>query len=304
MRYFQYIQRFINVRFNKQQIEKTTIRQNFNTDQDKQVAISAFRFRLRQVKSLFLEATRADLTVFVNNPSLNVWNNDIIQGLVNQYNITQIEATRIVNQVNELTITTLNEFLRSTALINMLYPLNCDNLSYELKVDPQKFLQPSSFISRYLELNGAKPFNVFPLTKTSIPTSFPIDRRTLRSIVFNQLSLAEARYLRNNNLFDLAQEVNNYSPQQQNFGWTMFTHIGTGKFKKPGYSFNNVIHTDGFNCSIEFVHNDQVGKVFKADSAEFKIQEIYINDVDPQDIRGRKSLLVILVNVIYCILLH
>ncbi|KAL0216908.1 hypothetical protein RCL1_007391 [Eukaryota sp. TZLM3-RCL] len=131
MRYFQYIQRFINVRFNKQHFEKTTIRQNFNTDQDKQMEISAFRFRLRQVKSLFLEATRADLTVFISNPNLNVWNNDIIQGLVNQYSITQIEATRMVNQVNELTITTLNEFLRSTALINMLYPLNCDNLSYE-----------------------------------------------------------------------------------------------------------------------------------------------------------------------------
>ncbi|KAL0224996.1 hypothetical protein RCL1_002908 [Eukaryota sp. TZLM3-RCL] len=210
-------------------------------------------------------ATRADLTVFVHNPNLNVWNNDIIQGLVNQYNITQIEATRIVNQVNELTITTLNEFLRSTALINMLYPLNCNSLSYELKVDPQRFLQPSLFISRYLELNGAKLFNVFPLTKTSIPASFPIDTRSLRSIVFNQLSIAEARYLRNNNLFDLAQEVNNYSPQQQNFFWTMFTHIGTGKFKKPGYSFNNIIHTDSFNCSIEFVRNDQVGKVFKAD---------------------------------------
>ncbi|KAL0217200.1 hypothetical protein RCL1_007683 [Eukaryota sp. TZLM3-RCL] len=68
----------------------------------------------------------------------------------------------------------------------------------------------------------------------------------------------------------------------------MFTHIGTSKLTKPGYSFNNIIHTDGFNCSIEFVRNDQVGKVFKADSAEFKIQEIYINDVDPQDILGSK----------------
>ncbi|KAL0212522.1 hypothetical protein RCL1_006148 [Eukaryota sp. TZLM3-RCL] len=39
---------------------------------------------------------------------------------------------------------------------------------------------------------------------------------------------------------------------------------------------------------MEFVHNEKkVGKVFKADSAEFKIQEIYINDVDTQDIRGR-----------------
>ncbi|KAL0221595.1 hypothetical protein RCL1_001449 [Eukaryota sp. TZLM3-RCL] len=151
MRYFQYIQRFINVRFNRQQFEKTTIRQNFNTDQDKQMATSALRFRLRQVKSLFLEATRADLTV---------WNNDIVQGLVNQYNITHIEATRIVNQVNQLTVTTLNEFLRSTALNNILYPLNCNILSCELKVDPQRFLQPSLFISRYLELNGAKPFNV------------------------------------------------------------------------------------------------------------------------------------------------
>ncbi|KAL0213296.1 hypothetical protein RCL1_006922 [Eukaryota sp. TZLM3-RCL] len=245
--------------------------------------------RLRQVKSLFLESTRADLKTFVNIPNLNVWNNDIIQGLVNQYNITQIEATRIVNQVNQLTITTLNEFLRSTALINMLYPLNCDNLSYELKVDPERFLQPSLFISRYLELNGAKPFNVFPLTKTSIPTSFPIGTRTLRSLVFNALSDAEVRYLRSNSLLDLNETVVRYSPQQQNFFWTMFTHIGTGKFKKPGYSFNNIIHTDGFNCSIEFVRNEKkVGKVFKADSAEFKIQEIYINDVDPQDIRGRK----------------
>ncbi|KAL0221559.1 hypothetical protein RCL1_001413 [Eukaryota sp. TZLM3-RCL] len=283
MRYFQYIQRFINVRFNKQHFEKTTIRQYFNTDQDTQMAVSAFRFRLRQVKSLFLEATRANLTVFVNNPNLNVWNNDIIQGLVNQYEITQIEATRSVNQVNPLTITTLNEYLRSTALINMLYPLNCDNLSYELKVDPQRF-QPSVFISRYLELNGEKPFNFFPLTKTSILTSFPIDTRTLRSLVFNALSDAEVRYLRRNSLLDLNETVVRNSPQQQNFFWTMFTHIGTGKFKKQGYSFNNIIHTDGFKCSIEFVRHDQVGKVFKADSAEFKIQEIYINDVDPQDI--------------------
>ncbi|KAL0212566.1 hypothetical protein RCL1_006192 [Eukaryota sp. TZLM3-RCL] len=120
-------------------------------------------------------------------------------------------------------MTTLNEFLRSTTLINMLYPPNCTNLSCELKVDPQRFLQPLLFISRYLELNGAKPFNVFPLTKTSIPTAFPIDTRTLRSIVFNQLSLAEARYLRKNNLFDLEKEVARYSPQQQNFFWTMFT---------------------------------------------------------------------------------
>ncbi|KAL0217695.1 hypothetical protein RCL1_008275 [Eukaryota sp. TZLM3-RCL] len=190
-RYVQYIQRFINVRFNKQQIEKTTIRQNFNSDRKKQMATSAFRFRLIQVKNLFIKGKRADLTTFVNNPNLNVWNNDIIKGLVNQHNITQIEAIRIVIQVNQLTITTLNEFLRSTALINILYPLNCDNLSYELKVVPQGFLQLPLFISRYLEFNGAKPFNFFPLARTNIPTSFPIDTRTLRSIVFDQLSDAE-----------------------------------------------------------------------------------------------------------------
>ncbi|KAL0211880.1 hypothetical protein RCL1_005506 [Eukaryota sp. TZLM3-RCL] len=40
---------------------------------------------------------------------------------------------------------------------------------------------------------------------------------------------------------------------------------------------------------MEFVRNEKkVGKVFKADSAEFKVHEIYINDVDAQDIRGRK----------------
>ncbi|KAL0213151.1 hypothetical protein RCL1_006777 [Eukaryota sp. TZLM3-RCL] len=288
-RYFQYIERFINVKFEQQWFESKQIKRRFRTT-EKPMATAAFRMRLRQIKNLFLDGSRVDLTEFANNQDYNDWNESIIVSIMNKFNVSRHQAARTISIINEYNLPLLTEFLDDDDLLNLLYPLECVNgLKQKLHDDPQSFLKSSIFISRYLELHESKPFNVIPLSKGNVPSFFPIDTRTLWSIIKNNVpNQQQAQTLQNQNLFDIQTDVFRYTPQQQNYFWSIFTNIGTGKLRKSGYTFNNIIHTDGFSVSVEFVRNDLVGQGHgKPDSASLGESDIYITDIEREDLVNR-----------------
>ncbi|KAL0220299.1 hypothetical protein RCL1_000153 [Eukaryota sp. TZLM3-RCL] len=288
-RYFQYLERFINVKFEQQWFESKQIKRTFRTTEEP-MATAAFRMRLRQIKNLFLDGSRVDLTAFATSQDYHDWNESIIVSIMSKFNVSRNEATRTISIINEYNVPLLTEFLDDDDLLNLLYPLECANgLKQKLHDDPQSFLKASIFISRYLELHESKPFHVIPLSKGNVPSFFPIDTRTLWSIIKNNvLNQHQVETLQNQNLFDLQSTVVRYTPQQQNDFWSIFTNIGTGKLRKPGYTFNNIIHTDGFSVSVEFVRNDLVGLGHgKPDSTSLGESDIYITDIEREDLVNR-----------------
>ncbi|KAL0225256.1 hypothetical protein RCL1_003168 [Eukaryota sp. TZLM3-RCL] len=70
-----------------------------------------------------------------------------------------------------------------------------------------------------------------------------------------------------------------FSPDEQTNYWGQFIDLTTRPFKKKFHHFNNIIHTDGINLTIEFCRVDERGKpcIGKGDTGELKDNEFYFN---------------------------
>jgi hypothetical protein len=130
-----------------------------------------------------------------------------------------------------------------------------DNIHYDIKVNPQKYL-PGMFyiasrieyINKYLPPESRKHrlFNVLPLRTNIIAKNICIDTPAL---IYNFIKDEKYWYLQHYKKLDLYNEL-----------WRKFFKIDNRSFKKNKYKFSNMIRTDGVSCCILFVKTDDNGK--------------------------------------------
>lgn len=114
------------------------------------------------------------------------------------------------------------------------------SFAYDIKVNPQKYLKHMIIMNNYLKIMNCKQFQFFPLRTSAIPKYCSFDTK----------SLVELFILKNKN---------NYLCDIQNKRveiWNQFFEMDHKIFKSKKYVFDYDISTDGFSCSLRFIHKD------------------------------------------------
>ncbi|KAL0227605.1 hypothetical protein RCL1_003749 [Eukaryota sp. TZLM3-RCL] len=301
MRYSQYIERFINCYFDKTSTEK----------QLSQAAQSAFRYRLRQVKNLFLELSREAFTNVCNNLDddntcltiMTQLNEDLdekvleINNLRKRGQITQQDVEFIANKTEPL----IDQLLTSE-WPGILFPTElvendeAQDFKVELLLDavdkkPQSFITAAIEINNFLEEREYATFSVIPLIRTNIPGFFEIDTQALWQLLRSTLTTQDVNEKKRENQWNTITEVSRFTPSEQNQYWQLFFNFNRA-FKKSNYKFNNNIKTDGFSVCIEMVREDYVGVQFKPDSSIFSEQDDYLEDLNNEDLATKNHVFI------------
>ncbi|KAL0220930.1 hypothetical protein RCL1_000784 [Eukaryota sp. TZLM3-RCL] len=286
VRYGQYVESFINTFFDKIVQEKTL----------SDAIQSVFRFRLRQVKNLFLQLTFQEFSHVVQNieETINSLNNDLNEAVV------RMRQTRKRGVIDDTGVNTVITFttLKIRELFNSDWPSTIypSEITEDYQVDtllksvddwPQFFIKPSIEINNYLESRHSKTYNVFPLVRDNVPGFFEIDTQALWNLVRTTLSKKEINERKKRDDWNTITEIRTFSPEEQNVFWNYFLKFNR-PFKKYGYKFNNCIKTDGFSATIELVREDCVGMQFKPDSSIFSDEEQYFHDYDLDILRSKR----------------
>ncbi|KAL0212750.1 hypothetical protein RCL1_006376 [Eukaryota sp. TZLM3-RCL] len=201
------------------------------------------------------------------------------------------DKLQIENESLSLSASTMSfsSFFTQFAFLNAIFPasitnqrghqVNVTKLLPAVNSSPQSFLNTSLILSREIELLGGTPFNVLPLTTKNVPGFFTLDTRSLNLLISevveeqDEIDDEEAHQ----NELNVNKQVNKFSPEEQTNYWGQFIDLTTKPFKKKFHHFNNIIHTDGINLTIEFCRVDEHGKpcVGKSDTGELKVNEFY-----------------------------
>ncbi|KAL0227463.1 hypothetical protein RCL1_003607 [Eukaryota sp. TZLM3-RCL] len=307
-RYSQYIERYVNLFFNKLQIENEISDHFVNEGNDviRKVKTLA-RFRLRQVKDLFLSHERNLLHMILNvyqrtreirqyiEPISvkiilrHVFGNQFDESAAN-IGFNTADSMRIYNGIIFPYIDShFRRFFTQFAFLNAIFPssitnqrgqqVNVTELLPAVNSSPQSFLNASLLLSREIELLGGTPFNVLPLTTKNVPGFFTLDTRSLNllisEVVEEQDEIDDEEGHQNE--LNVNKQVQKFSPDEQTNYWGQFIDLTTKPFKKKFHHFNNIIHTDGINLTIEFCRVDERGKpcIGKGDTGELKDNEFY-----------------------------
>ncbi|KAL0239401.1 hypothetical protein GEMRC1_009509 [Eukaryota sp. GEM-RC1] len=283
MRYAQYIDKFFNVYFQK-------------TDQEEKMSKkeqSVFRWRLRQVKNVFLEGNRNDIPKTTTG----------IQQFIQRCNteILQDDSNRSLNIAGKIkllwaTNDYVEGFFRDRYFIDVLFPPSIDiqnsNGVYKKKVvksllksvreHPQSFIKSAIQINNYLESEGASAYNVIPIVRHITPGFFEINTQGLWGILRSTLSTKQVNVKKKMSNWNTQTEIHKMSPAEQNQFWSHLFNFNR-PFIKKGYKFNNTFKIDGFSACVELTREDCVGMSFKPDSAKFSSKEEYIQDYEVEE---------------------
>jgi hypothetical protein len=146
-----------------------------------------------------------------------------------------------------------------------------DNIHYDIKVNPQKYLYGMFYIAQHIEiLNLQSPpeaikhrlFNVLPLRTNIIAKNICIDTPAL---IMNFVNKDKGWYLKYYKELDLYNEL-----------WRKFFKLDNQSFKKNKYKFSNMIRTDGVSCCVLFVKTDDNGKPRPKEFSDFSL------DINPE----------------------
>jgi len=162
-----------------------------------------------------------------------------------------------------------------------------NNLAYDVKLDPQKYLLPSLIINKRIEELGCRPFQVIPQRTFGI-----------KNITLNTSGLVEV-------LADHAQEIYsvgytemiNHTRQYQKHAWIEVLKVeNRGIFKHPKHIFFNQIQTDGISCSLLFIRKDYYRKTYGQKMPEDLSDEVYIKkltDLSKEECQEIKNIIAI-----------
>ena len=129
-----------------------------------------------------------------------------------------------------------------------------DSLYYDIQCSPQDYLPFMMKMMMELESQELKINNVFPQRSEIIPKHIPIDTASLIYILRRRKDHgSQNKFTRNGNLVKRQDEI-----------WKFFFRTERQCFRKKGYSFHHMIHTDGVSCKTRsvrlMIRNDQIGK--------------------------------------------
>ncbi|KAL0214405.1 hypothetical protein P9112_006589 [Eukaryota sp. TZLM1-RC] len=279
--YEKHINRFINIYFDKQDVENVLAEMHKlgGGSTPSSTIASLYRFRLRQHKNLFFVDDRDCLSSLLQYPqNISDLLNDEFFDLCEQHDIRIDELRDIFEGLIE-PLTCQNENLVTDEnLVDNIFPVDIHFLADAVEKDPQIFLKPAITIAQYISSREKKPDHISPVSTTVGPGYFPIDTRTIWRIIRQTLmdDLSSTQTMKMSNT--LAQ-ITKFKPPGQLEFCSNILDLNQTMFKQKSYKFNNIIHTDGFNIAVEFVHQNLQGQKCKPDN-KASISDLYIDDVD------------------------
>ncbi|KAL0218199.1 hypothetical protein RCL1_009047 [Eukaryota sp. TZLM3-RCL] len=175
----QYVESFINTFFDKIVQEKTM----------SDAIQSVFRFRLRQVKNLFLQLNFQEFSHVVQNieETINSLNNDLNEAVVR---MRQTRRRGVIDDAGVNTVITITAIkIRELCRPSIIYPseiteyYQVDNLMKSGDDWPQFFIKRATEVNNYLESRHSKTYIVIHLVPDNVPGFFEIDTQALWKVV-------------------------------------------------------------------------------------------------------------------------
>ncbi|KAL0214440.1 hypothetical protein P9112_006624 [Eukaryota sp. TZLM1-RC] len=171
LNYEKHITRFINVYFDKPDVENVLAEMHKLGGYSKPLStiVSLYRFRLRQFNNLFLVDDRGGLDSLLQYPeNISDLLNDEFFDLCEQYDIRIDELRDIFEGLIE-PLTCQNENLGSDEnLVDNIFPVDIHFLADAVEKDPQIFLKPAITIAQYFS-SREKNLIIFVLFQQHYP---------------------------------------------------------------------------------------------------------------------------------------
>jgi hypothetical protein len=151
-----------------------------------------------------------------------------------------------------------------------------DSIYYDIQSNTHDYLSCMIKMMKVIESKGKKINNVFPLRSDIAPHFIKLDTCTIVHLLLTEKQGNKSFYTTKGNL-----------KMYENKLWEFFFRTERKCFKKKGYTFHNMLLTDGVGCTILFKRNDLVGK--RIPNSKYKQPEEYIDELtDYTDIKNKK----------------
>lgn len=151
-----------------------------------------------------------------------------------------------------------------------------DSIYYDIQSNTQDYLPCMIKIMKVIESKGKKINNVFPLRSDIAHHFIKLDTTTICHLLLTEKQGNKSFYTTKGNLKIYENKL-----------WKFFFRIERKCFKKTGYTFHNMLLTDGVGCTILFKRNDLVGK--RVPNSKYKFPEEYIDELtDYTNIKNKK----------------
>lgn len=162
-----------------------------------------------------------------------------------------------------------------------------NNVAYDVKATPQKYITPAFVINKRIEELGRRPYQVVPQRSNLVP----------KNITLNTSGIVEVLNDKNKDIYSIGySEMSNNAKKYQKHTWQEILKLeNKGIFQHKGYVFYNQIQTDGYSVSLLLIRKDYYNKTYgkkmpkEGEEIDFVIKQLKDMTKDECDkLRGRK----------------
>ncbi|KAL0208991.1 hypothetical protein P9112_011578 [Eukaryota sp. TZLM1-RC] len=234
LNYEKHINPFINVFFNKPDVENVLEEMHKLGEYSTPLStiISLYKFRPRQFKNLFLVDDRDCLSSLFHHPeNISDLLNDEFFDLCEQYDIRNNELRDIFKGLIEPFTGQIENLVTDENLVDNIFPVDIHFLADAVEKDPRIFLIPAIIIAQNIVSREKKPYHISPVSTTVGPGYFPIDTRTLWTMIRQTLMddlLTDQRLKTVNTL----AQVHRLKPPEQFDFWSNILDLNQQIFKQ------------------------------------------------------------------------
>ena len=128
-----------------------------------------------------------------------------------------------------------------------------ENLAFDVKCQPLKYLKHAIYINKQIELLHEKPYQVIPQRNTMIPCHITLDTTNMVDLINNSAQMFGVTKPK------LYRHVQKYQP----LIWSQILKLEKKLFRHENYSFHYQFKTDGWSCELLFINNQYKKKKYK-----------------------------------------
>ncbi|KAL0214365.1 hypothetical protein P9112_006549 [Eukaryota sp. TZLM1-RC] len=232
--YEKHINRFINVYFDKVNVENVLAEMHKLGEYSTPLStiISLYRFRLRQFKNLFLVDDRDCLSSLFHHPeNISDLLNEEFFDLYEQHDIRNNELRDIFEGLIEPLTCQIENLVSDENLVDNIFPVAIHFLADAVEKDPQIFLKPAITIAQYISSREGKPYHISPVSTTVGPVDFPIDTRTIWTII-RQTLMDDLLPNQRSKMANTQAQVHRFKPPEQFDFWSNILDLHQPMFKQ------------------------------------------------------------------------
>lgn len=147
-----------------------------------------------------------------------------------------------------------HQFINDTTNLFSKEAMKKNNLIYNVKASPQKFIQVSLLLNRKIEELGKRCYQVFPQRSSFVP----------KSITLNTSGLIEVINDTKKEIYGIGySKMNNNAKKYQKQAWRTILKLENKQlFNHRDYIFYNQIQTDGISANILFIRKEFYNKTY------------------------------------------